>query len=438
MTPLSIKNFSPNNIRTKLKSKTPDSVWKILEETASCAENRKMDVYLVGGCVRDFLLDTNTLDWDIVVQGDGQQLGEAISLKLDGKTQKKGQFLTCSVTFSDGNKLDIATARSEAYQHPAALPEVQKSSIDQDLLRRDFTINALALKLNGKDAFELKDNYGGLQDLKDGIIRILHNKSFIDDPTRAFRAIRFEKRFGFILEAETNRLLRKAIHEKIFDRLSGVRLFNELKRTLEEDFPKSYLSRSQEIQLLQTIHPNLLSSELGSELLETIQKSFLNKKISYSDLNPKSWATYFLGLLYPLENSSRQECLARLDIKGKEANNLSENLEGIEKALIILDQPNDQEAVAIFETLNDLSAEAIYILLTLAKTKSVPKAVSNYYSVYRDRVQAYITGDDLINLGFSPGPIFQEILYNLKKTRLNGDLESKEDEMKWIKQNFKP
>jgi tRNA nucleotidyltransferase (CCA-adding enzyme) len=428
----------PDSIRSQLKAKVSKSVWELLETLAICADNLKMDVYLVGGCIRDFLLDAEAFDWDIVVQGDGPELGEAIAAKLGREIQKKSQFLTCTVILENKNKLDIATTRSEIYKHAAALPEVQKSSIDDDLFRRDFTINAMALKLNGQDSFSLIDKYNGLEDLNAGLIRILHSKSFLDDPTRAFRAIRYEKRFGFSLQSVTNQLLKEAIDAKVFDRLSGFRVFNELKRTLKEKQPPSYVQRYREIGLLQCIHPALLDSDLSKNLLEAIQKGFQKKEQGFIDLNLKPWKTYFLGLLYPLGDLPRRECLSRLDIKGKEANAILEHLAGIENALTSLALPNNEEPIIVFETLNNLSAEAIFILLVLAKVEGVKTSIYNYYSLYRDRAKTYVTGDDLIHLGFSPGPIFQKILYNLKKVRLNGDLNSKNDEIEWIKKNFKP
>jgi tRNA nucleotidyltransferase (CCA-adding enzyme) len=425
--------LQPDILRSQLKAKISKSVWKLFETTATCADNLKMDVYLVGGCIRDFLLDTETLDWDIVVQGDGPELGEAIAARLDLKIQKKSQFLTCAVVLENEDKLDIATTRSETYKHPAALPEVQKSSIDEDLFRRDFTINTLALKLNGEDAFSLIDKYNGIEDLNSGLIKILHSKSFLDDPTRAFRAIRYEKRFEFSLESETNQLLKEAIDAKVFDRLSGFRIFNELKRTLQEKQPASYVKRYKEIGLLQCIHPDLFDPTFGTELLNKIENS-----VHYLKDPSENWKVYFLGMLYSTPQKSRQPCLSRLDIKGKEASFFQESIENIEKALTALDKTEDIDPIVVYEALHQLSDVAISILLVLAKVETVATAVSNYYSLYRDKAQTYVTGDDLINLGFSPGPIFQEILYNLKKSRLNGDINSKVDEMEWIKNNFKP
>jgi tRNA nucleotidyltransferase (CCA-adding enzyme) len=427
------KTLQPDTLRSRLKAKISESVWKLFEVAVTCADDLKMDVYLVGGCIRDLLLGTETLDWDIVVQGDGPELGAAIAAKFDGEIQKKSQFLTCTVILENENKLDIATTRSEIYKHPAALPEVQKSSIDEDLFRRDFTVNTLALKLNGEDAFTLIDKYNGLKDLNAGLIKILHSKSFLDDPTRAFRAIRYEKRFGFSLQSETNQLLKEAINAKVFDRLSGFRIFNELKRTLQEKQPASYVQRYKEIGLLQCIHPDLFDPTSGTELLNKIEKGLHHLK----DL-PENWKVYFLGMLYSTPKESRQPCLSRLDLKGKEADFFRESIDKVEKALTALDKTEDIDPLVIYETLHQLSDEAIAILIALAKTEGVKKAIVSYNDNFRERAILKVNGDDLIKLGFSPGPTFQKILENLKKARLTGEIHTKNDEIDWIQKKFNP
>ncbi len=425
----------PDQIRSTLKAKTPKSVWEIFESAATCADSLKMDVYLVGGCIRDFLMKAETLDWDIVVQGDGPQLGEAIANKLAGKMQKKSQFLTCTVVLENDTKLDIATTRFETYKHPGALPEINKSSIDEDLFRRDFTINALALKLNGKDAFNLIDKYDGLKDLDAGLIRVLHPKSFSDDPTRAFRALRFEQRFRFKLESETNQLLKEAIEAKVFDRLSGFRIFNELKRILQEKQPTRYLQRSKEIGLLQCIHPDFFDLASGTPLLNKIENLLKETDLKNGSEN---WKVYFLGALYSTPKEFREAFLSRLDLKGKETDLLQKSLEQVDKALTALDKTIGLDPVVVYEALCQLSNEAIYLLIALAKTDGILKAVSSYNDHYRKQAILKVNGDDLIKLGFSPGPTFQKILENLKKARLTENIQSKNDEIEWIQKNFSP
>ncbi len=432
----SINAPASDKIRSQIKEKVPKSIWELFEAVATCSNSLKMNAYLVGGCVRDFLMGAKTFDWDIVVQGDGPKLGEVIANTLNGKIQKKSQFLTCTVVLGSDTKLDIATTRSEIYKYPAALPEVKKNSIDKDLFRRDFTINALAIKLNGENSFSLIDKYKGIEDLNAKLIRVLHSKSFMDDPTRAFRALRFEQRFGFTLESETNRLLKEAIETKVFDHLSGFRIFNELKRILKEKQPTRYLQRSKEIGLLQCVHTDLFSLPTGTQLLNRIEK--LLQQTSTSKNRPENWKVYLLGALHSTPKKSRPACLSRLDLKGKEADFFLKSLEKIDHALIALDKTESIDSVVVYEALCLLCDEAIYVLMALAETNGVEKAISSYNNHYRKQAILKINGDDLIKLGFSPGPTFQNILKSLKKARLMENIQTKHDEIDWIQKNFTP
>src|SRR6185295_10740104 len=202
------------------------------------AKRTSVSVYAVGGFVRDLLLGRPNVDIDLVVEGDAIAFARAFAKENGGRAKVHERFGTAAVVFPDEFKLDVAMARTEYYKHPSALPTVQPSSIKEDLFRRDFTINALALRLNADRFGELIDFYGGQRDLKERTIRVLHSRSFIDDPTRVFRAVRFEYRFGFRLGKETLTLIRDAVELGLFHRLSGTRLLEELILLLSEENPR--------------------------------------------------------------------------------------------------------------------------------------------------------------------------------------------------------
>ncbi|GAI24807.1 unnamed protein product, partial [marine sediment metagenome] len=162
-----------------------------------------MRAYVVGGFVRDLLLGIENLDIDIVVEGKGIILAQKLGKELKGEVKKFPEFGTAAVMLPDGFKIDVATARSEFYEYPAALPRVEFASLKQDLYRRDFTINSMAVRLNKKGLGDLIDFYGGERDLKKKVVRVLYNLSFVEDPTRIFRAIRFEQRYGFQIDSQT-------------------------------------------------------------------------------------------------------------------------------------------------------------------------------------------------------------------------------------------
>jgi tRNA nucleotidyltransferase (CCA-adding enzyme) len=212
------------NVKARLKAYVSNDLFTLLQRAGELAERRHVSAFVVGGFVRDLLLGRPNLDLDLVIEGDGIAYARALGRELQGTVRTHDRFGTAVITLKDGRTFDIATARTEYYEYPTALPTVERSSIKKDLYRRDFTINTLAINLNAKQFGVLLDLYGGQRDLKDGIIRVLHSLSFVEDPTRVFRAVRFEHRFGFRLGKETLSLIKGAVKMDLFHRLSGSRL----------------------------------------------------------------------------------------------------------------------------------------------------------------------------------------------------------------------
>ena len=184
--------------------------------------------FIVGGVVRDLILGVRNLDLDIVIEGDAIRLAGALSRSLNGTLVVHKKFGTATLVTKDALKIDLATARKETYKDPAAFPTVEFSSLEDDLSRRDFTINAMAVSINKKDFGRLVDLFGGVDDLKRGLIRVMHDASFIDDPTRILRAVRFGYRLGFAIEKHTEKLIEKAMDENIFAKLSPRRIRKEM------------------------------------------------------------------------------------------------------------------------------------------------------------------------------------------------------------------
>ena len=232
-------------------------------------------VYLVGGAVRDLLMDEPSFDVDIAVEGDGIAFGRSLAAALGGRVVPHDKFGT-AVVLHDGGRIDVATARTEFYDYPGALPAVEQASIREDLYRRDFTINALAVSLKGEDFGRLVDFFGGLRDLEERVVRVLHNLSFIDDPTRLFRALRYENRYGFRMESHTQGLARACVEMELVGELSSARLRDELEALLSEQEVAGALRRLGELRLDRAIHPHLAADEdavaLVAELDELRQR----------------------------------------------------------------------------------------------------------------------------------------------------------------------
>ena len=192
-----------------MKERFPERIQDLLMEFGRVGDELGYSVYAVGGFVRDLLMRVENFDVDIVVEGDGIRFAEEFEKRFPCRIRTHKKFGTAIILFPDGLKVDVATARLEVYDFPAALPTVESGSIKMDLYRRDFTINTLAIQLNPKAFGELIDFFGGVKDIKEKVIRVLHNLSFVEDPTRVFRAIRFEQRLGFQIGKHTQNLMKK-------------------------------------------------------------------------------------------------------------------------------------------------------------------------------------------------------------------------------------
>ena len=254
-----------------LREVSPPWVQRLIAAAREVADRLGASVYLVGGMVRDMLLERANEDVDLVVEGDGIAFAEALAEVLDGRAHPHLPFLTAVITLPDGLRIDVASARTEFYRTPAALPEVATSLIRQDLYRRDFTMNSLAVVLSGERYGELVDFFGGRMDIQRQEIRVLHSLSFIDDPTRALRAVRYARRLGFTIASDTRNLISTALEEGVFERLSGQRLRRELETLLAEPHPTPALALVADLGLLPAICPDLKWSEEARSYLMEIE-----------------------------------------------------------------------------------------------------------------------------------------------------------------------
>ncbi|MDD5435872.1 MAG: CBS domain-containing protein, partial [Nitrospira sp.] len=310
-----VKRPHERNLRSILKDRLPEHIEKILEDIGNTADNLGVAAYAVGGFVRDMLLRVENFDIDIVIEGNGIAFAENYAASVSGRVRSHQRFGTAVIIFPDGFKIDVATARTEYYEYPTALPVVELSSIKKDLYRRDFTINTLAIKLNKKDFGCLFDFFGGQRDIKEKTIRILHNMSFIEDPTRIYRAIRFEQRFGFRIARHTQNLIHGATRIDLFHRLSGRRLFTELFLLLCEEDPVKPVSRLAEFDLFRFIHPSLQWNSGAALLFQKIKDALAWYKLLFLGKEYAPWLVYFYGLIDQLSPSDTADMCQRLNIK---------------------------------------------------------------------------------------------------------------------------
>ena len=420
------------NIKGLLEERVLPEVRETLKIVGEVADEAGFPVYLVGGIVRDLFLRVMNLDIDIVVEGDGITFAGMLVKKLGGRMKTHQKFGTAVVVLPKGLKLDIATARLEYYESPAAMPTVELSSIKKDLYRRDFTINTLAVRLNRKHFGELIDFFGGLRDIKEKTIRILHNLSFIEDPTRVFRAIRFEQRFDFQISKHTLNLIKTSVNMKLFNRLSGERIYAELILMFSEAEPLKALTRMAGLDLLKFIHPGIRITTDVEKLCIGIGETLTWFRLLYLDITIERWFLYFLGFLDRLKDEAVEETLERLAVPRKVRDRVRTARTGYRDVLYEFYRSPDLASSSVYDLLRPLEGETVLLMMAKAKQEAAKKYVSLYLTRLRN-VKITLSGDDLKNMGIPPGPRYKKILSRLLDAKLDGNVKNREDEIEFVR-----
>jgi len=397
-------------IARKLRENAPAWVQRLLTAAGRVADAQRVSVYLVGGMVRDLLLGRVNEDVDLVVEGDGIAFSSALADALDGRHHPHTPFLTAVVSLPDGLRVDVASARTEFYRTPAALPEVITSLIRQDLYRRDFTINSLAIALSGDSYGELVDFFGGRKDIDRKEIRVLHSLSFIDDPTRALRAVRYARRLGFTIATDTRNLITTALGEGVFEHLSGQRLRRELENLLEEPHPTLALALVADLGLLPAICPEFVWSEEVRSYLMEIEGQLTWYQLERLGPPPERWVLYVGGLAQCAGSGSEGSLVHRLQLAGavrRQFLSLPDEISTIRRAA-----DGSTPLSRRVEIVEECSAEAL--LLAMASLPLEARRAVAEAAVAAVRVSLPVSGRQLVDAGIPPGP---HIGRTLKLTR---------------------
>ncbi len=420
------------NLRTLMRRHLPAKIFNRLQEIGVLAQSSGWSAYLVGGLVRDLLLGQDNLDVDIAVEGDGMAFAKHLADRHGAGLKTFEQFATAYVVFPDGFKLDVATARRENYAHPTALPTVAPASIKDDLYRRDFTINALAINLNGHAFGDLIDYYGGVSDLGKKTIRSLQDRSFVDDPTRVFRAIRYEQRFGFRIEKRTLRRLTEAAATDLIHQLSGPRLRNEVLWLLAEKDPQRTIRRMATLNLLRFLHPRLaLTPSLRAPLANATKVlSWWNGR--FPDRPVDRTLVFFTSLVHGLSASAVDAVLERLALPNRQADKVRRVKTHLAPALRVLAKRRSSKPSQAYRLFAGLPDEGLIMLAAQQGSKEVRPLLSAYLTTYQ-HVKPSLTGNDLKQMGLKPGPLYGKILDRLRDARLNGEAKSEADERALVK-----
>jgi tRNA nucleotidyltransferase (CCA-adding enzyme) len=420
------------NLSLIMKSKFPSKIFDILKLAGVVADDFGFQVYIVGGSVRDLLRGEANLDIDIVVEADGIAFAHALGKKLNARVKSHKRFGT-AVVVTDDFKFDVATSRTEYYESPAALPTVETSSIKKDLYRRDFTVNTMAIKLNPDRFGQLFDFFGGQRDIKEKTIRILHNLSFIEDPTRAFRAIRFSERFGFKISKHTINLIKTAVRINLFDKLSGARMYDELNLLFLETEPISAIKRLEELNLLQFLHQHLKVTKTLEDTFRSIQETYTWFKLLFIEEEINKSHLFLMSLIEELTLPERKEALKRLQVPPKASRGILDGIEHSQTALTKLQQASQRE---IYYILCPLNIQAILFTMAKAQHKEQKKAVSLFLTTLR-KIRPELTGEDLQEMGYKPGPLYKKVFTAMLDARLERQVKSREDEINFVRERFK-
>ncbi|MBI5415241.1 MAG: CCA tRNA nucleotidyltransferase [Candidatus Omnitrophica bacterium] len=399
---------------------------RIIRTIAGEADRRGLPAYIVGGIVRDIILGRENLDLDIVVEGDAVALAKKVAQAQGAVVRVYPEFGTATVQWPSGVRVDFASTRRESYPYPGALPRVAPSAgtLRDDLFRRDFTINAMAVCINRGDFGRLVDEFGGLPDLRGGTIRVLHDRSFVDDPTRILRAARFEQRLHFRIEAATLRLLKKALRTKAVDNVKPPRYFAEFRKMLSEDNPAGQLGRLEDLGALGLMDP---AWALDIRLLEQVCKRWQRLPVKLAlEYRRSRWLIFFMASAEAIGGRQLPRILGKFPLKKEEKESILQ-VPGTRPLLRQLAVPGLSRS-EVYRILKPLTAGMAVYLRLRADHVGVAERVDRYLT--RDAgLRPDIDGEDLKRMGVKPGKEIGAILSGILYQKIDGELKGRRSQL---------
>jgi tRNA nucleotidyltransferase (CCA-adding enzyme) len=438
--PRMAKRTDVHNLSGKMAAMLPKKMAGFIRRSGTISNSAGCHAFIVGGMVRDLLLGKKNLDLDIVVEGPAIKIGSMLAKELGAAIVIHKKFGTCSLYTKDKLKIDLATARRETYESPAALPTVEFSSLKEDLIRRDFTMNAMAVSINRKSYGQLIDPFGGQRDLSRGRIRILHDGSFIDDPTRIFRAVRFESRFGFAIDRRTERLIKNAIGQSMFDKVAPQRIRDELMLILQEAEPVRPLRRMAELDELRFIHNGL---KLRGDIIRLC--GVISGTLRWYDRLPDKKPgvdrrlIYLMALFDDLSYNTVLSLCRRFAFRGSDSARILSCKSRSGSILKELASKSHMAPSEIYKLLEPLSVEVILFMMAkaalsepAARSKLVSSRIRNFLIKYNG-TRIHIRGSDIKALGLKPSPEFKKILNKVLYNKIDGKFRTRRDELAYVK-----
>jgi len=437
------QNHFPDPIQKQIPARTKNvskfiyerlskRIIDLMKTIGETADQMGMGVYVVGGFVRDLFLYRPNEDIDIVVEGDGIAFAKAYASLQNARIHSHEKFGTAVVIFPDGFKIDVASARVEYYKSPAALPVIEMGSIKLDMFRRDFTINTLSIQLNSGRFGTLVDFYSAQRDIKEKAIRVLHNLSFVEDPTRVFRAIRFEQRFDFSIGKLTSNLIENAVKMDFFKRLSGRRVFSELRQIFEEDNPTPAVIRMQDYDLLKVIHPSIKLNKELITLLNSITNVLAWYDLLFLDEPLMRWSVYLMALIRYCDIKTSKSICKHFELPPRHHGLLTNDRFHAHQTLMELERRLPTKNSTLYRRLHGFKTELIVYMMAATRQERVKKAISHYVTILRN-IKLNIQGKDLKEIGLNPGPVYRDVLDQTLAAKLDGRLKTRMDEIAFVR-----
>ena len=438
------------NLTPRRKKARPDKMAGLLRFAGRLAEEMGFSAFAAGGLVRDLFLGVVNFDVDIVIEGNAIEYAKRLSKELCGVYVYHKRFGTATVFFpcpariapskSSGGKfrIDIAMARTEIYERPAALPTVKFGPIENDLYRRDFTINAMAFGLGRQHFGKLLDPFNGRADLKDGVIRALHDLSFVDDPTRIFRAVRFEQRFDFRIEPHTENMIKKAVGLKMVDRTQKQRIREELIAILSEERPLKAVRRLSELNELRFIDPGLKLKNSTVSLFNSADEALAWYDNTHTGKRHalERWLVYLVVLLDEPDPARIKKICGDFVFRKADAAKLVSYKKNADRILAVLSKKEKLGPSEVYGHLDGLSHEVMVALMAKARSQTARRRIMSYMTKYA-HVKLDLRGDDLKKAGIEPGPHFKELIRKTLHAKLDGKIKTKDGELAFAVKHYR-
>jgi tRNA nucleotidyltransferase (CCA-adding enzyme) len=409
------------NLAKKIREQLPAEAMDTLSKAEKLAHSTGERLYLVGGVVRDLLMERSVFDIDLVLEGNAITFAEELKKEINAGLTLHKPFLTATLEWQNFN-IDLTTARNESYTRPGALPTVRPGNLKDDLFRRDFSINSMAVSLAEENYGQLIDLYGGLDDLNNKLVRILHEKSFEDDATRIWRAVRYEQRLDFSMEEKTLASLRQSL--PMLKTVSGDRIWYELECVFREAMPEKVFLRAEGLGVLKYLHPQL---SIDSHLAK-----WFGQARSMNKTSPPSAGLYLALLTYGMRETGSVDLSRYLNLNRATAQTLRDSLKI--KALREELSEEPMQPSAIYLHLNGFTEDALTANMIAAEPGAVRRNIKMYLDELR-YVKTSLTGEDLIALGIKKGPQIKLLLgFLLEAPRGRATPPPPQDEIRLLKQ----